>query len=225
MGLLILLAGSGTGVAPGTTPEDDDADTSFTAFTDRDGATLRVPRIDCLTAPDSCAQAALGNVERLAADRYMTHALRIGRGRTFAGMHRIAAQSSRAGDVLAVKGMIVEYEAVRDANNVVRAAETTSTGADRDAATVGVPTVSFMHAADSMRNASLTQSPADAQDRWRVDLVPGSDTRTGFMRTGLTHRIAIQTDGRAGAPLAIRAIVIEYDKVGDGNNLVRTAAT
>jgi hypothetical protein len=198
-------------------PEDSDSDTTYTAFVDRDGATVRVPRVDVLTAPDSASNAELGNVERIAADRYISHALRVGRGRMLASTHRILIQSYRAGEATAIRAVIVEYEAVRPEHRI--RSDNTTTKADRDGASLMVPTATLLHAADSVRNADLRAS-GDDQDRYRADFWCGSSTAAGN-----THRMILQSDGRAGSAMAVRSVIVDYSKVGSGDNLVRAAAT
>lgn len=93
-----------------STPSDNDADVTVTARTDRDGATIRPPRITWLTSADSLRNADLHSPDRSPLDSFEAKTMRVGRNPRDGRVHRIVAYSNRAGDALAVRVLVVEYD-------------------------------------------------------------------------------------------------------------------
>ena len=199
-----------------TPPTDrDDQDNAgntltVTAFVDGDGATLRPPRLTLLHSFDDARNGALIGPERLDMDRHTARANRQGRSPNSGDSLRLHLFTSRAGEVPAVRSLVLSVSPV-PAVQRVRAADTTTRTA-RDGTSLIVPEVQVMHSADSRRNADLRVIASD-QDR--------STTRhaisSAISQQGRSHRLMVMGLGRAGsAGPAPRKLVLSVSLIPEG---------
>jgi len=203
MSILFLRQGGSPATPTETTPTDDDADVTVTTRTDRDGATIRPPRVTLLTAADSFAESALQTPQRGPLDEHEVKFDRIG-GDEEGTLFRILAYSNRAADFFAIRALELEWDDVPDEMDGVAA--DTAGGTDADGASMRVPTLSVLTAMDSFRNASLLPAGGTARESRRTMFHAAQSRAEG----GLV-RVVVQQVGRAGDFYALSALALELD--------------
>jgi hypothetical protein len=173
-------------------PSDDDTDTTVTARTDRDGYTVRAPRVTLLHAVDSALNVDLVGADRTAMDRYSVRSRRNGRtpAHSETSVVRLKAFSLRAADAFAPRTVIVRYT---ESSKPGRRQTDTTDRTDIDGYTLRVPPWQVSQSSDSARNADLSSIGVTDRDRFKVRLRVPRTAQRGFV-----HRIKLGTDGRAG---------------------------
>ena len=206
MSILFLRQGGSPATPTEVTPSDDDADVSVTTRSDRDGATIRPPRVTLMTALDSLANSALADPQR-----GPLHAFEVKFERSGADeegtLVRIYSYSNRAADLYAAKAFIIEYEEVEDTVDIP-VADTTS-GTDSDGAHLRVAQIHLRYALDSLRDADLNIASATDRDARRAYFHPALQIDEGWQ-----VRLVFDQDGRGGDVYAISQIDIEYEDAG-----------
>jgi hypothetical protein len=199
-------------IPPADRDDQDNAGNTLTitSFVDGDGATLRPPRLTLLHSFDDARNAALTGPERLDMDRHTARGFRLGRQTNTGDSLRLFAFTSRAGEVPAIRSIVLTVSPVPRRQRLL-AADTTSRTA-RDGTSLVVPTVQVMHAADSSRNSDL-RVIASEQDRTSTRHAISS----AISRQGRSHRLMVMGLGRAGsAGPAVRKIVLTVVPVPPG---------
>ena len=197
----------GSNIVVEGTPPDDDADTVVTAYLDRDGATIRPPRLTVLTACDSLLNSDLEQPDRLPMDTHEAKSDRVGRGTTEGLYFRVFAFTKRAGEPLGIRSIDVDVD--YPPLDPGRMNPGTDTGTDRDGASMETASVSVFMAADSLRNADLDPASGAVQDS---HLASYQAPNTNMV--GTAHRITWMTAGRAGALACPALAEVEYDLAG-----------
>lgn len=193
--------------------DDNDADTTVTAFIDCDGAYIRPARTTLLHAMDDSRNAALTGSHRMPMDRFRAESVRHGRNPNVGRNLRLLFYSLRAGDALAIRSISLDVS-VR-APKARLAAKDTTTRTDCDGAKIMVPDVTCMYASDSSLNSALTVQHT-VQDRVyaRFGIAEGRATST--------HRVMLFSL-RAGDAFSVRSLGLELDQ--GGNTRVVGAST
>lgn len=193
-------------------PDDDDSDTSVTTRVDRDGATIRPPRVHVWHAVDSLRAADLHDADRTPLDRFEVRSDRSGRLPTTGRAVRLQLWASRAGEAYAVRALVLRYQPWADEAQDVAADTTART--DRDGATLEVPTWYCWSAANGLLRSELGTVGAGIQNRYRVRF----DVTDDSVGRGLRLRLA--GSSRAGEAGAVRWLRVGWTPAGD----VRTRA-
>lgn len=187
---------------------DPDDDFSFTSYTDADGAKMRVPRATVLCASDSRFNSALESPERCDPDAFEVRALRRGRGTTEGAAHRIVVQSPRAGETLASRELVLDFEEIAHGGRI--RADDAAFHTDIDGAKIQPSTWKAFAVADSALNAALDQVPGTDQDAHHASFIPEAGDLTGHV-----HRAVLHATGRAGEAGASLALVLDFEEAGD----------
>lgn len=206
MSILFLRQGGSAPITE-TTPSDNDADVSVTTRTDRDGATIRPPRVTLMTALDSLANAALADPQRGPLDVFEVKFDRMG-GDEEGSLGRILAYSNRGADALAIKALIIEYDEVPLEPDID--GEDTASGTDRDGAHIRVPQLLLRTAMESLRNADLTIGSSSYRDARQAHFHTAGEQDEGW-----AGRVLLDQAGRGGDAYAVAQIEIEYEEVGE----------
>ena len=192
-------------------PEDDDTDTAVGTYTDCDGYGMRPRRLHFQHSLNDARNAALTGYVRIGLDmfRAIAHMSLPNRG-VYA---RLAISSRRAGEVGGIRKMVLWLDGAASPGRV---REDTSTYTDAGGYEVGVPTWTFLAAANHARNQDLKVGATD-QDAWMLKYVVPMGGKTGNI-----HRFAIVT-ARAGRPSSVARMTITLD--GAGRNAATEVAT